>query len=127
MVGLAAAGQRLLDARRQSLLASARQVQLELAVHAPQHGLATRLILVAGTGVQQIKPMSGIDGHIGLDELNNPGVIGLLVAIAQGGAGDAAGYTGFALAHAVLSHERLHHIGSTLRGQSFRSMTSFKA
>lgn len=82
---------------------------------------------MTGAGVQQAKAVSWIGCHVGLHELDYPGVVALLVAVAQGGASDAAGYTGSALAHAVVSHERLHQISPTCRGQSFRSTTSFKA
>ena len=71
--------------------------------------------------------MSWIGGQVGLHELDYPGVVALLVAVAQCGASDAGGYTGSALAHAVVSHECLPHISPTCRGRSFRSTKSFKA
>lgn len=82
---------------------------------------------MAGACVKQAKTMPWIGSHIGLHELDCPGVVRLLVAIAQCGAGNATGNTGFTLAHAMVGHERLHHINPTLRGQSFRSTTSFNA
>ena len=82
---------------------------------------------MTGAGLRRAKAVSWIGGQVGLHELDYPGVVALLVAVAQCGASDAGGYTGSALAHAVVSHERLHNISPTRRGQSFRSTTSFMA
>ena len=82
---------------------------------------------MAGAGIQQAKAMPWIGRHIGLHKLYYPGVVRWLVAVAPGGAGNAACRKGPALAHAVVGHERMHHISPTRRGQSFRSTTSFKA
>lgn len=127
LIGLLACLKGLTDTCRQSPLAASGQIQMELAVHTPQHRLTPGLVLVTGAGVQQAESVSWIGTHIGLDKLDYPGVVRRLVAVAQCGAGNAAGNTGSALAHAVVGHERVHHISPTLRGQSFRSTTSFRA
>jgi len=75
LVGLIASLQRLFDARRQPFLASAGQVEPQLAVHPPQHRLTPRLFLVAGAVVEQIKAMAWIDCHVALDEGDHPGVV----------------------------------------------------
>lgn len=64
-------------------------------------GLAPRLVLMAGAGVQHTESVSWIGGHVDLQKLDNPGVIALLVVVAQGGAGDSAG-SGHAFEFGVL-------------------------
>lgn len=90
LVGLFASLQGLPYTCRQPLLASPWEVEIELAIHPPQHRLAPGLVLVAGADVQQTKAMPWISGHVGLHEMDYPGVVALLVAVAQCGASDAA-------------------------------------
>ena len=82
---------------------------------------------MACAGVKQAEALTRVRVHKGLNQLDDPGVVRPLMAATQRGPGNAAGHAGPTLAHVALSHKRLHHIGPTLRRQSFRPTTLFKA
>ena len=71
---------------------------------------------MTGAGVQQAKSVPQVGSHMGLDELDYPESSDGLWQIAQCGAGNAAGNTGPALAHAVVGNERMYHISPTRWG-----------
>jgi len=127
LVGFMGLIQGLFDARRQALLAAPRQVELELAVHAPQHRLAPGLSLVTGAVVEQAEAMPRVHRDVLVDEVDHPGVVTLGSSVAQRRAGNAADIAGLTLAEPVVIDQGLHELRATRRGQSFRSTTSFKA
>lgn len=103
------------------------KVQPQLAVHAPQHRLASGLALVAGVVVQQAEAVAWLECHVRLDEGDGPGVVACRRPVTQRGACNSARLAGSQLAHAVIGHKSLNDHLATLRGQSFRSTTSLSA
>ncbi len=97
--------QRLFDARWLALLVTTRQVQPQLAIHAPQQRLDPRLALMTGTNVQQSESMARIQGHVVLGEVDNPAGVARHGPVTERPAGIAAGNAGAAPAQAVFGHE----------------------